>query len=705
MIEHQVAGLFNPRAIALIGATDKSLWSASTYANLMSYGFTGPVHLVNPKGGTVHGTQAYPTIGDLPDGVDLAFVMVPTHAVLGVLEQAADKGITSAIVLTAGFAEVGAEGARLEAEIVALARRRRMVILGPNGNGFINAARSITPYGIGIVPPLLRGPVGIVLQSGALASYVLGFARARNIGISLMVSMGNEAMIGLTDAVRYLVRDPDTKVLALFIESIRDPAEFVAIAREALAAGKPIVALKVGRSQKSESIAKAHTGSLVGDDNVVDAVFRQCGVIRVDALEDLVMTAGLLARTGPLPGKRIAFVTASGGTCEIAADRADDERLEIPDFAPATVERLTRILPSFATVQNPLDVTGYVLVNTNLLSEALTIVDADPGVDIIVLATDLPREQPADEATATSDIDLARGTAEAIAACTKPVVVMGTTLTDITAWGRHVAEAVDFPGVLGGIHHTATVLGRAVAWSDHWRKARNVPAGPAELPPPLEVDAVPGSTWTEHRAATFLAAHGVPMVDQQLASSAEEAVAAAERIGYPVVVKLAADVAHKSDIGGVALGLAGPDAVAQAFAAVTHAGERAGATVHGAVVQPMRDSGVELLVGVIRDPAWGLVLAVGLGGLWVEVLQDTALRLLPVDHQEVLAALRELRGAKLFDGARGTEKVDLDAVAATVVAIATVAHRLGDRLESLEINPLLVHGARTEALDALINWR
>ena len=346
MIEQQVAGLFNPRAIALIGATDKSLWSASTYANLMTYGFTGPVHLVNPKGGTVHGTQAYATIAELPDGVDLAFVMVPTAAVLGVLEQAADKGITSAIVLTAGFAEVGPEGARLEAEIVDLARRRGMVILGPNGNGFINAARSITPYGIGIVPPLLRGPVGIVLQSGALASYVLGFARARNIGVSLMVSMGNEAMIGLTDAVRYLVRDPDTKVLALFIESIRDPAEFVEIAREALAAGKPIVALKVGRSQKSESIAKAHTGSLVGDDNVVDAVFRQCGVIRVDALEDLVMTAGLLSRTGPLPGKRIAFVTASGGTCEIAADRADDEELEIPDFAPATVERLERGLPN-----------------------------------------------------------------------------------------------------------------------------------------------------------------------------------------------------------------------------------------------------------------------------------------------------------------------------------------------------------------------
>ncbi|MEX0427819.1 acetate--CoA ligase family protein [Nocardioides sp. DS6] len=700
MTAQQVEALFNPRAIALIGATEKSKWSSSTYLNLLTHGFTGPVHLVNPRGGVVHGQQAYAAIADLPDGVDLAFVMVPTDAVLDVLEKVADRGIGSAVVLTSGFGEVGPDGARLEAEVVALARRRGLMILGPNGNGFINAARRITPYGLAIPSPLLGGPVGVVLQSGALASAVLGFAQARNIGISLLVSMGNEAMMSMTDVMRYLIRDPDTLVITLFVESIRHPEEFLAAAREALLAGKPVVALKVGRSQKGETVAKAHTGSLVGDDRVVDAVFKQYGVIRVDCLEDLIMTAGLLAETGPLPGNRLGFVTPSGGACEIAADRAEDEGLEIPDFAPTTVERLRQVVPAFATVQNPLDVTGYILVNTGLLRDALTVVDDDPGVDVIVLATELPRDEPPDPALV---LEMARGTAEAIRACRKPVVVMGNTLVDVTPFGRRVASEVGFPGVLGGIHHAMSALGRAVTWSAYARAAEEVVTPPPAVLP-LEVEGGRG-TWAEHEAAGFLAAHGVPVVPQELVTSPDEAVEVAARLGFPVVLKLAADVAHKSDIGGVRLGLATEDAVREAYAAVVAAGEGAGAMVQGATVQPMRESGVELLVGIVRDPVWGPVLAVGLGGVWVEVLRDTALRVLPVGRTEVLAALRELRGAQLFAGARGTEKVDLDAVADAIVAVADLAGRLGDRLESLEINPLLVRGSQVEALDALISWR
>ena len=701
----QVSALFNPGSIALIGATDKSNWSLSIYANLHTQGFDGPVYLVNPRGGIVHGEQSYAQIAELPAGVDLAFVMVPTTAILDVLEQLADHDIRHAVILTSGFGEVGAEGAELERQVIELATRRGLTLLGPNGNGFVNAARRITPYGLNITGPLLRGPVGVVLQSGALASAVLGFSQARNIGISLLVSMGNEAMVTLTDAMRYLVRDPETKVITLFIESIRQPDEFLDVAKEALAAGKPVVAFKVGRSQKGSTVAKAHTGSLVGDDAVIDAVFRQYGVIRVDCLEDLIMTAGLLAGTGPLPGKRVAFVTPSGGACEIAADRAEDEGLEIPDFAPETVEGLKKVVPDFATVQNPLDVTGYILVNPALLREALAVVDKDPGIDVIVLATELTREEPADP---TRAFEMARGTAEAIRACQKPVVVMGNTLVDITPFGRKVADEVGFPNVVGGIHHTLAALGRAVWWSEFARHgADGGVSAPAARRPELEVDAAaPGSTWTEHEASAFLARNGVPVVPQELVDSADGAVEAAGRLGFPVVVKLAAaDLAHKSDIGGVKLGLTTADDVRGAFADVTAAGRKAGADVQGAVVQPMRGSGVELLVGIVRDPVWGPVLAVGLGGVWVEILHDSALRVLPVDREQVLEALRSLRGAQLFEGARGTEKVDLGAVADAVVAIAGLAERLGDRLESLEINPLLARGSQVEALDSLITWR
>jgi acyl-CoA synthetase (NDP forming) len=711
-LPEQVRQLFNPRSIALIGATDKSRWSWSTFGNLQLHRFPGPVYLVNPRGIPVHGQETYARIADLPPDVDLAFVMVPTSAVLSVLNEAADHGIRSAVLLTSGFGETGDEGAELERQVTDLARRRGLTILGPNGNGFINAAAGITPYGLPIEPPLLRGPVGVVLQSGALASAVLNFAQSRNVGVSLLVSMGNESMVSMTDVMRYLIDDEQTRVIALFIEAVRHPAEFLALAREALAKGKPVVAIKVGRSQAGARVARAHTGSLVGDDAVVDAVFRRSGVIRVDSLEDLIITAGLLAVTGPLPGSRFGFVTASGGASEIIADRAEDEGIEIPEFAPETVRRLQQVVPPFAAVQNPVDVTGYILVNRDLMRNALRAVQDDPGLDALVLVSDLPRVAPPDPAPI---VEMFRETTELLRETSKPVIVMGNTLTDITAFGRDVAAQTSHPGVLGGIHHGLTALGRAVRWSALHRAAKHsaaqhettpsaVPQSAAE--PDLAVDYQPGSSWSEYRAAAFLAEHGIPVVPHALVSDPQAAADAADSLGYPVVVKLAADgIEHKSDIGGVKVGLRSAAEVTAAYADVVRAGREAGADVRGALVQPMRPEGIELLVGIVTDPAWGQVLAVGLGGIWVEILRDTAVSVLPVDRDQVRQSLRGLRGARLFDGARGAQKADLDAVADTIAAVATLAGRLGDRLEALEINPLLVRGSQVEALDALLTWR
>jgi acyl-CoA synthetase (NDP forming) len=704
----QVARLFNPRSIALIGATDKSRWSWSTFGNLQLHKFAGPVYLVNPRGVPVHGQQTYSSVADLPGPVDLAFVMVPTSAVLSVLAEVADAGIPSVVLLTSGFAEVGDAGAELERQVVDLARRRGLTILGPNGNGYINAAAGITPYGLAIDPPLLRGPVGVVLQSGALASAVLTFATSRNVGVSLLVSMGNESMVSMTDVMRYLVDDDATRVIALFIESVRHPDEFLALAREALAKGKPVVAIKVGRSQAGARVAKAHTGSLVGDDAVVDAVFRRSGVIRVDSLEDLIITAGLLAASGPLPGARFGFVTASGGASEIIADRAEDEGIEIPEFAPETVQRLRQVVPPFGATQNPVDVTGYILINRDLLRNALAAVLDDPSLDALVLVSDLPRAVPPDPAPI---IEMYGQTSELLRSSTKPIIVMGNTLTEITAFGREVASQTGYPGVLGGIQHGLTALGRAVRWSEAYRAARREASRPAAPGPELTAlelggPVQPGSSWSEHRAAAFLAAHGVPVVPGTLVAGPEQAAEAAAALGYPVVVKLAADaVVHKSDIGGVKVGLGNAAEVLAAYADVVSAGLEAGADVQGALVQPQRTGGIELLVGIFTDPVWGQVLAVGLGGVWVEILRDTALCVLPAGREQILQSLKSLRGARLFDGPRGTEKADLDAVADAIGSAAALARRLGDRLETLEINPLLVRGSQVEALDALITWR
>jgi acetate---CoA ligase (ADP-forming) len=458
----RLRGLFNPESIALVGATDRSGWSVGTFTNLRRYGFGGPVHLVNPRADIVHGRRAYPSLGALPEPVDLAFVMVPTKAVPQVLAEGARLGVRNYVILTAGFGETGEEGRAREAEIAEFASANGLTLLGPNGNGYINATAGITPYGLPIAPPLTAGPVGVVLQSGALASSVLAFAQARNLGLSLLTSMGNETMISVTDVVDHLVDDPATRVIALFLESVRRPEEFARVARRAREAGKPIVALKIGRSRLASHTAQAHTGALVGDDGEIDATFRRLGVLRVRSLEDLVITAGMLAETGPLPGPRLGVVTPSGGASEIIADRAEDEGLTLPPFAERTAARLREIIPEFGAVRNPLDVTGYVVVDRGLLARALEIVAGDPGIDAVVLLTDLPRAEPSDPRPV---LDRYAAIARVIAASPRPVVVVGNTLTDVVPFARTVQERTGFPHVLGGIEHGIPAIAAAVRWS------------------------------------------------------------------------------------------------------------------------------------------------------------------------------------------------------------------------------------------------
>jgi acyl-CoA synthetase (NDP forming) len=462
-----------------------------------------------------------------------------------------------------------------------------------------------------------------------------------------------------------------------------------------------VVALKIGASQLASRTARAHTGALVGDDSVIDAAFRQLGVIRVRSLEDLVITSGLLAATPPLPGRRVGVVTPSGGASEIIADRAEQEGLELPPFAPETVAALRAMLPGFATVQNPLDVTGYVVVDRTLLGRALAIVAEDPGIDEVMLLADLPRALPPDP---EASLEFYRGSSATIHGSSRPVVVVSNVLTDISDFGRRVQHETDYPYVAGGIEHGMSALGSAVRWAEDARSIAARP--PQQAPPPLTLPEPPTGTWVEHRAAALLSEHGVPVVPSRLASDDDTAVRAATAFGYPVVLKAVADgLGHKSDIGGVRLGLADERAVRTAHREVTEALRATGATGIGTLVQPQRSGGVELLVGIVRDPVWGLVLALGLGGVWVEVLRDTAQRLLPVDDVDVRAALAELRGADLLTGARGTRPADLDAVASVVVTISRLAESLGDRLESLEVNPLLVDGSAVEVLDALVTWQ
>jgi len=516
------------------------------------------------------------------------------------------------------------------------------------------------------------------------------------------VATGNEAMVTATDVLAYLVADERTRAVAAFLESIRDPDRFREIAAAALAAGKALVVLKVGRSAAGQQAALAHTGAIVGDDAVVRAALRQLGVVQVDSLEDLLVTSGLLAHHPQRLGRRLAAVTASGGACDIIADRATDEGILLPAFPEATAAGLAEVLPAFSNPRNPLDVTGYVVVDSTISHRALqVVVDGAPGTyDTIVYQATVPQNPPPDPSLV---LDRFRAVRAMVDRSPVPVVLQSASSTDISPYARTVLDEVGLY-VLNGIEHGMTAIGRAIDW--HERRAKPRPQSPSPRRGEGRGGGPPPKSEAEIRAV--LEAAGVPGTPSRLATTAEEAVIAATALGLPAALKVASpDIAHKTEAGGVALDLRRPEDVAEAFAAIAASVARTApsARVDGVLVSPMRTGGVELLVSVRRDPAWGPVLAVGLGGVWVEVLEDAALRLLPVTVEDVEEALDELRGAALLRGARGRSPVSVRRIAEVAVAIAAVAEGLGEALDTLEINPLWAAGEQVEVLDALIVWR
>jgi acyl-CoA synthetase (NDP forming) len=701
----QLHRFFRPRSIALVGATDNSRWSIYTFENLKNFGFSGPIYLVNPNREIVHGQRAFQSLSDLPEPVDLAFIMVSTPRVLAIVKEAARLGTTRFVVLTSGFSEMGAEGARLELELLAFAQQHELTLLGPNGNGFINVTDRITPYGLPIAPPLNAGPVGVVLQSGALTSAVLAFAQAHAIGLSLLVAMGNESMISVTDVVDYLLEDESTRAVALFLESIRQPTELRRVAEKACEYHKAIVALKVGRSEASGRAAFAHTGALVGNDTVNDAALRQLGIMRVSSLEDLLTTAGLAGYTAPLPGRRMGVVTPSGGACDIISDLAEDVGLTLPEFAPATVEQLQMILPPFSTCHNPLDVTGYIVVDPTLQQRALEVVTRDPHIDFVLnlTATESGRElTPEVLAVTLLQFD---NLARIIRSAPLPVVLVSNTCMDLSRTARAAVERTGLH-FTAGMEHGMRALGKFLWWSEFintpWKKVQEVPLPPISHTLPFQ------GNWSEAQARTLLQQVGIPTVPAQLVTSTDEAMQVARELGLPVVLKVqSAVIPHKSDVGGVALNLNTEEAVRVEYTSMVERvhSRYPDAEIEGILVSPMRSTGVELLVGIVQDQLWGPVLTLGLGGIWTEVFKDTSMRVLPVQRDEVETMLGELRGAALLHGTRGQMPVDLHALSEVIYRISLLALALDPQLSVLEINPLLVDASRIEALDVLVGWK
>lgn len=680
--------------MVIVGASERSRWSSGAFDNLQACGFQGPVHLVNPRGGVVHGRAAATSCGAIGEQADLGVVLVPGHATEAAVEDLGACGAKAAVILTSGFAELGESGRAAQDAVLAAARKHGIRLIGPNSLGFMNFVQPALVWTTPVRSPSRNNGVAIVSQSGATAFFLTNLAYQWDVGLSYVVATGNEADLGSADIARALIGDEMTRAVALFIETVRDPAVFIDLARAALAANKPLIVLKTGTSEVSAKSALAHTGALVGDDRVFDGLCRQFGVIRTRSIEELLATADIAARTGKLRPGGLGVVSNSGGICEIAADSAEARGIGLPALSDAAARALQETIPGFATAHNPLDLTGA--ISPEQCGAVIDIMAAQPEMAALLCPY---YEVPTVEADMSERLSGLHGAlAGGLRAAEAPGFVVSYTPTHLSDLSRRIVAETGLPYLACGLDRAITGLGHVFAWSAALRRPREeVPARPA---------AARDRPVSEHEALAFLARHGVPTVPAGLAASEDEAAAAARELGGAVVLKIASpDIGHKSDIGGVALNVSGDAAVREAYRRVMAAGAGvAGAAIEGVLVAPMRPRGIELFVGVTQDPQWGKVLAVGLGGIFVEVLQDVSLRVLPVTAREVGEMLAELRGAKLLAGARGIPAADLAAVARAVAAIGQAALAAGPKLAAMDVNPVWVNGSQVDALDALFIW-
>lgn len=693
---HPLHALFAPRSIAVIGASEKSIWTQFIMRNFQAFGYAGKVFPVNRGAKPVFGRPGFASCRDIGEPVDVGFIILPKEVVLEALDDMAAAGIANAVILSSGYGETGEDGAADQAALLAGARRLSIRVWGPNTLGFNNFSENTPVSAIPAVQPILPPAIAIVSQSGASASEIGEYAHSQNIGVSFVAATGNQGDITLSDVIDYLVDDPATRAIAVFAETIRDPETFVKAAWRARQNAKPIVMLKIGRSELAGAIAAAHTGSLLGNDGVFAAICERLGVIRVFSTEELVEVAGLLAATGPVPDSGLSFISISGGACTLVADAAADHGVALPANDPQTAERLRAVLPGFASGLNPLDITGAAMRDPDLFERVIPIVADAAGVGLVAVNMPVPTYEGQGVPAALAAIG------RACRQVGKPVIMAQTCAKALNDISREAIAENGLPHVMTGLEGTLRAIGKAGWWSRQLAQDRT--------PPALGTGIAAGSRpapGSEREVLRYLADRGVPVVPAVLARSRDEAIEAAGRIEGRVVLKIASpDIGHKTEAGGVKLDLAraGVGAAFDAIMASVRA-YRPEARIEGVIVAPMRTGpAVELLVSYANDPAWGGMLTVGLGGALVELLADAVVCPMPVDRAVARDMLGRLRGAALLNGFRGSEPADLDRLAEVIVAIGKAAEHLGEGLASLEVNPLRVEGARVEALDGLATW-
>jgi acetyltransferase len=689
-----------PKSVAVIGAsTTPGKVGHDIFVNILKGGFTGTLYPVNPSARSISSVRAYASVKEVPDQLDLAIVILPPKPALQSIQDAVAQGVKGIVIVSAGFREVGPEGREIEDRIVSVCRKAGVRLIGPNCLGVINPLPGIRLNASFSARMPKAGNISFISQSGALCTAVLDFAADRNFGFSKFISIGNKADVDELDLLRYLHQDPDTEVILLYIEELRRGPEFIQAVKEITCGDyrpKPVLVIKSGRTSAGAQAAASHTGSLSGTEGVYNAIFQQAGIIRVDSINELFDFAtafaykneselGKLRRKVPA-GNRVAIVTNAGGPGIVATDMTMFSGLELARFKDETIETLASHLPSTANLKNPVDVIGD--ATTERYENALGAVIRDEGVDgaLVIL-------------TPQSMTDVL-GTAEAIARIArksfKPILCCFMGVIDVSPGVKYLQDhgipVYKFPEnaakAFGALYRYSNWLNRQHLAQyqlkfDRERAARIIQDCLARGKTRLgELDGI-----------DILASYGFKVLPTRLAKTADEAAAVAKDMGFPVVMKIVSDqILHKSDAGGVMIGLESAEEVKQAFDTIVVRGRayQKDAVIEGVLVQQMAPSGTEVILGLNRYPIFGPLLMFGIGGIFVEVFQDVTFRLAPIGRNEARRMVRQIKGYKLLQGFRGRPKGDIETIEKCLVGLSNLAMNHPEIVE-LDINPLLVH--------------
>ncbi len=685
--------LLRPSSVAVVGASsDPSRIGGRPIDYYNRAGFKGALYPVNPARSEIQGRPAYADIDAIPGSVDFALLAIPAEAIPAAIDACGKKGVKAALIFSAGFAEIGAEGAVLQADVLARAARAGIRILGPNCLGLFNAEIGHCPTFSSALQEAMPVPgrVGMVTQSGAYGTHLLNMARARRIGVGQWISTGNEADVTVAECLEHLIDTDAVDTIACYMEAVNDREVFFRALEKARAAGKPVAIMKVGSSEVGARAAQSHTASLAGSDASFDAVLARFGALRARTTEellDIVYTASL----APLPkGRGLGILTISGGAGVLMADAAEVEGLAVPPMPDATQARLLERNP-LATPVNPIDITAHALNDFGLVSENLTAMSREGGYDMIVAFFTSWTASP------ILGPKVRQAVLDGLGGCARKPFAMVCQGSDavLASYEEHGIPVFEDP----------SRAIRALAHLARFNEAVSRPAAVDRFPEIRNKTTLPDRSVGEHEAKQILANAGIPILPEELAATPEAAAAAAMRLGFPVAIKIASpDILHKTEIGGVRLDLADAARVLEAARTMfaTVGAKTPDARVDGVLVSPMAGKGVELIVGIRNDPVMGPMVLVGLGGIFVEVLKDIVLDLAPVTPTQAAAMIERLKGVALLKGVRGEPPVDITAAAEAISRLSVLAAANAGRFESIEVNPLLVRTRGVVALDALI---